>query len=93
MIPNTQRRTFLASSLATGAGLTLLPSGTLAGKGAGGKLNIALIGAHGRAKAHYNNLKGENVVAICDVNADNMALAAREFPGAKQYIDWRKSLD
>lgn len=93
MIPNTQRRTFLASSLATGAGLTLLPSGTLAGKGAGGKLNIALIGAHGRASQHYKNLKNENVVAICDVNAGNLALAAKEFPGAKQHIDWRKCLD
>ncbi len=91
--PNTQRRTFLASSIATGAGLTLLPSGTLAGKGAGGKLNIALIGAHGRAKAHYGNLKRENVVAICDVTAKNLALAATEFPKAKQYKDWRKCLE
>lgn len=92
-LPNTHRRTFLASSLATGAGLTLLPSGTLAGKGASGKLNIALIGAHGRAKAHYGNLKRENVVAICDISAKNMALAAKEFPDAKQYTDWRKCLE
>ncbi len=87
------RRTFLASTLATGAGLTILPSGTLAGKGAGGKLNIALIGAHGRATAHYGNLKHENVVAICDVVGTNLALAAKEFPKAKQYVDWRKCLD
>jgi predicted dehydrogenase len=92
-IPNTHRRTFLASSIATGAGLTLLPTGTLAGKGAGNKLNIALIGAYGRAKAHYGNLKSENVVAICDVNAKNMAHAAKQFPKAKQYIDWRKCLE
>jgi len=90
---STHRRTFLASSLATGAGLTLLPSGTLAGKGAGGKLNIALIGAYGRAKAHYGNLKHENVVAICDVHAGNLAQAAKVFPGAKQYVDWRRCLD
>jgi predicted dehydrogenase len=92
-IQNPQRRTFLASSLATGAGLTLLPSGTLAGKGAGGKLNIALIGAHGRAKAHYGNLKRENVVAICDVTEANLALATKEFPKAKRYKDWRKCLE
>jgi hypothetical protein len=81
-IPNTHRRTFLASSIATGAGLTILPSSTLAGTD--GKLNIALIGAHGRAKQHYHDLKRENVVAICDINAKNMALAAKEFPNAKQ---------
>ena len=87
------RRTFLASTLATGAGLTLLPSGTLAGKGAGGKLNIAIIGAHGRASQHYGVLKHQNIVAICDVHANNMALAAKQFPKAKQYIDWRKCLE
>ncbi|VGO22722.1 Gfo/Idh/MocA family protein [Pontiella sulfatireligans] len=93
MITDTKRRTFLASTIATGAGLTLLPSGTLAGNGAGAKLNIALIGAYGRAAQHYKNLHTQNIVAICDVNADNMAKAAKQFPKAKQYIDWRKCLD
>jgi predicted dehydrogenase len=93
LITDTPRRTFLASSIATGAGLTILPSGTLAGNGAGGKLNIAIIGAHGRAAQHYNQLKTQNIVALCDVNAGNMALAAKEFPKARQYVDWRKCLD
>ncbi len=87
------RRSFLTSSAYAGIGLTILPSGTLAGLGAGGKLNIALIGAHGRGSAHYGSLANENVVAICDVNADNMALAAKQFPKAKQYTDWRKCLE
>lgn len=89
----TQRRTFLASTIATGAGLTILPGGTLAGKGAGGKLNIALIGAYGRAKQHYPTLSTQNIVAICDIHAGNMALAAKQFPNAIQYTDWRKCLD
>ncbi|MEI6892038.1 MAG: Gfo/Idh/MocA family oxidoreductase [Pontiella sp.] len=93
MIQQPHRRGFLASSIATGAGLILLPTGTLAGKGAGGKLNLAVIGAHGRARQHYTNLKTQNVVALCDVNADNMALALKEFPKAKTYVDWRKCLE
>ena len=93
MKTDAKRRTFLASSLATGTGLMLLPSGTLAGKGAGGKLNIALIGAYGRGRQHHHDLKQENVVAICDVHGENMASAAAEFPEAKQYTDWRKCLD
>lgn len=93
MIPKTKRRTFLASSIATGAGLTILPSGTLAGKGAGGKLNVALIGAYGRARAHYKTLHDENVVAICEVNQRNLPYATKEFPKAKVYEDWRKCLD
>lgn len=91
MIQNTKRRTFLASSIATGTGLAILPSGTLAD--GGNKLNIALIGAHGRGRQHYHDLKGQNVIAICDVNADNMALCAKEFPNATQYVDWRKCVD
>lgn len=91
MIPHTHRRTFLASSIATGAGLTVLPSGTLAA--ANDKLNLAVIGAYGRAKQHYNNLHTQNVVALCDVNADNLALALQEFPNANTYVDWRKCLD
>ena len=74
MTTKTKRRTFLASSIATGAGLTILPSGTLAGKGAGGKLNVALIGAYGRARAHYKTLHDENLVAICEVNQRNLPL-------------------
>ena len=71
-----------------------LPAGTLFGKNKpSNRLNIALLGAHGRARAHYETLKDENVVAICDVNQLNMDLCAKEFPKAKQYQDWRKCLD
>ena len=89
-----QRRQFLKSTAAAGVGLLILPSGTLLGANApSNKLNIALIGAYGRAEAHYASLHSENVVAICDVNEDNMAFAAREFPKAKTYVDWRKCLE
>ena len=61
--------------------MLILPSGVLSGVNApSNKLNIALIGAWGRAKAHYRGLKNENVVALCDVNEDFLALAAKEFP-------------
>ena len=91
MTMHSKRRTFLASTIATGTGLTILPSGTLAA--ANDKLNIALIGAHGRGKQHYHDLKTQNVVALCDINANNMALAVKEFPNAKTYVDWRKCLE
>jgi hypothetical protein len=35
----------------------------------------------------------ENVVALCDVNEKHLAFGAQKFPGAKQYVDWRKCLD
>ena len=91
---NIKRRDFLKGAAVVGAGLIILPSGVLSGQNApSNKLNIALIGAYGRALAHYRGLKNENVVALCDVDENHLALAAKEFPNAKHYVDWRKCLE
>jgi len=87
------RRDFLKSA-AAGAGLLVLPGGTLLGAAApSNKLNIALIGTWGRADAHFGSVSGENVVALCDVDENHLAHAAEKFPKAKTYVDWRKCLD
>lgn len=92
--PFASRRDFLKQATVAGAGFTILPSGLRAGvRAPSDKLNIALIGAYGRAKAHYRGLAGENVVALCDVNEEHIAIAAKEFPKAKHYVDWRKCLE
>jgi len=88
------RRLFLKSTIATGAGLLILPSGTYLGAGApSNKLNVALIGVWGRGKAHQKRISSENVVALCDVDENHLAEAAARFPGATTYVDWRKCLE
>lgn len=88
------RRNFLAKSAIAGSGVMILPSGTLFGQNTpNNRLNVALIGAHGRGRAHYETLKDENVVALCDVCQKNLQLATKEFPNAKTYEDWRVCLD
>ena len=88
------RRQFLKVATAAGAGWLILPSGTRAGgQTPSNKLNVALIGAWGRAKAHFSAIADENVVAVCDVNEEHLALAAKEFPKAKHYVDWRLCLE
>jgi len=88
------RRDFLKTSLVAGAGLTILRSGMLArGAAPNERLNIAIIGCGGRGAADINGVKGENIVALCDVNANTLAAAAKRFPTAKTYSDWRKCLD
>ena len=88
-----QRRDVLKSAAAT-AGLTILKSGTLRGQTApSNKLNIALIGVWGRGTAHYNLLRNENVVALCDVNEIRMKEALAIFPKAKTHYDWRRIMD
>jgi len=89
-----ERRRFLKSAATVGAGLTILPSGVLSGANApSNKLNVALIGAGGRARAHMGAISKENVVALCDINERTLAGAAKRFPKAKTYVDWRKCLD
>lgn len=89
-----KRRTFIKSTAAFGAGVLFLKSGILArGQSPNNKLNIAAIGVGGRGHADLSECKSENIVALCDVNTNNLEKAAKEFPGAKTYDDWRKCLD
>ncbi|MFC1766302.1 Gfo/Idh/MocA family protein [Planctomycetota bacterium] len=89
-----KRREFLKSASAISTGLIILPSGTLSGaNAASNKLNIALIGAWGRANSYEATLKKQNVVAICDVDEEHLDYAQQRYPQAKRYIDWRKCLE
>jgi predicted dehydrogenase len=89
-----QRRNLLKSAASTAAGLTILKSGTLRGQNApSNKLNIALVGVWGRGTAHYNAIRDENVVALCDINDLRTKEALALFPKAKTYYDWRRMMD
>ncbi len=88
------RRSFIKTGTATGAGLLVLPSGTVFGQNTpSNRLNIALIGAWGRASQHYGALRDENIAVVCDVHKGNLAKGMAQFPGATPYEDWRKALD
>jgi predicted dehydrogenase len=72
----------------------VLPSGMLArGQSPNEKLNIAIIGVGGRGRANTNSVRGENIVALCDVDKNTLAAGAKEFPKAETYLDWRKCVD
>ena len=87
------RRHFLQSATVAGGGLLILPTGSRGSSQANSKLNVACIGTWGRAHAHFGVLKEENVVALCDVDEEHIASAAKKFPNAKTYVDWRKCLE
>jgi predicted dehydrogenase len=89
-----RRRMFLKKSALAGAGLVVLKSGILrAGQSPNEKLNIAVIGVGGRGSDNMNSVKSENIVALCDVNEKTLGAAAKQFPEAKTYVDWRKCLE
>ena len=94
MSRGTNRRDFLKTGALAGAGLVVLKSGILeAGQSPNDKLGMAVIGVGGRGGANLGDVKGERIVALCDVNENNLQKAAQQFPGAKTYVDWRQCLD
>ena len=56
------------------------------------KLNVAVIGVAGRGGANLGGVSGENIVALCDVDKNNLNAAAGRFPKAKTYTDFRRML-
>jgi Oxidoreductase family, NAD-binding Rossmann fold len=56
------------------------------------KLNVASIGAGGRASSDIDGCASENIVALCDVD-DKNARSFEKYPDAKRYKDFRKMLD
>ena len=90
------RRNFVKNTATAGAGFMILPSGSFAGANSpSNKLNIGLIGAWGRAIAHWEWIARENVVAVCDLNDKflKIGLEGLGHPKAKTYRDWRVMLD
>ena len=88
------RRTFLKATAVTTAGAFTLPRFSIgqAGPSANSKINIAMIGAAGIAGMAYNGCKGENIVALCDIDRRRFPeWAARK--GTPTYSDFRVMLD
>ncbi len=89
------RRAFVGGA-ATAAVFTVVPRHVLGGAGRtppSGKLNIAAIGAGGRGGDNLAGLSGENIVALCDVDANTVAAASKRYGKAKTYRDFRVMLE
>ncbi len=57
------------------------------------KLKILCVGTANRAAANIDALKEQDLVALCDVDSNYLRRAARQFPAAKQYADYREMID
>ncbi len=90
------RRQFVATSAVATAGLTILPGGVISAKGRtapSDKLNIAAIGIGGVGHSNIDNMKSQNIVALCDVDWAYSAGTFKDYPNAKQFKDYRKMFD
>ena len=91
------RRSFIGTTAAATAGLTVIPSSVVSGLGhisPSDKLNIAGIGVGGMGNANLLKLKDkENIVAVCDVDWAYSKSKFDNYPKAKRYWDFRKMYD
>jgi predicted dehydrogenase len=92
------RRHFFYGSLLAGAvpaaGFGSLPSLKALGyKSPNEKLNIASIGAGGRAASDIMGCMTENIVALCDPDSKNAERMFKQFDKAPKYTDYREMLD
>ena len=90
------RRKFIGNTATAAAAFTILPSSVISGlghKAPSDKLNIAGIGVGGMGHTNLNNMKSENIVALCDVDWRYAENCFNDFPQAKKYQDWRKMFD
>ena len=90
------RRQFLtlasAGSLGVVTGCRTAPRRTIP---ANAKLQHACIGVGSMGGVDISNFKTHartQIVALCDVDKDRLDKAAKEFPGARTYTDWRELL-
>ncbi|HNR36918.1 MAG TPA: Gfo/Idh/MocA family oxidoreductase, partial [Candidatus Hydrogenedentes bacterium] len=96
MLKKTSRRTFLKRTAMAAAPLLILSGQTRGEKkrsSAHDRLNIACVGLGGIGTGNAGRLESENIVALCDVDTNQMAKSAKRFPKATLYQDFRIMLD
>jgi len=94
MSQHASRREFIKGSALAASGFFVAGRSALARtRSPNDKLNIGIIGVHSRGADNMAEVASENIVALCDVNETFLAEAAKKYPQARTYLDWRKMLD
>ncbi|MBT5705777.1 MAG: Gfo/Idh/MocA family oxidoreductase, partial [Verrucomicrobia bacterium] len=83
------RRRFIGTTAIGSASAIGFPS-LVSARSPNSKLNIGYIATGGRGGANLSQTESENVVALCDVNANNLTRAAAKHPDARTYRDFRE---
>jgi len=90
-----KRRTFLKTAATVAVGFQIVPRYVL-GQGLAPpsqRLNIAGIGIGGQGGGVLNDMKSENIVALCDVDWAKAAGTFNAFPSAERFKDYRVMLE
>ncbi len=90
-----KRRQFLKAAVTGAIGFQIVPRHVLGQRQTppSEKLNIAGIGVGGQGGGVLDDLKSQNIVAMCDVDWGKAAHTARAFPNAERFKDYRVMLE
>jgi predicted dehydrogenase len=83
------RRRFVKTAALAGSAFWGAP-GVLHSRSPASRLNLVVIGCGGRGEANLKEMLGENIVALCDVNEQNLLKAAQKAPQARKFRDYRR---
>ena len=89
------RRQFLGTSAALGAafaGYHVNPAPAAESTSPNERLDIAVVGCGNKGWHNVEQLKSQNIVALCDVDTNYLDKAAKSFPKAVHFRDYRKLL-
>jgi predicted dehydrogenase len=87
------RRKFIGQSAAVAGAVTLGFPSIVSARNLNEKLNIAVIGCGGRGGSNLGSVSTDNIVALVDVNDNNLRAAGERFPKARKEHDFRKLFD
>jgi Oxidoreductase family, NAD-binding Rossmann fold/Oxidoreductase family, C-terminal alpha/beta domain len=85
--------TLLAGAIPTGGFGSVASLRSMGYKSPNEKLNIASIGAGGKASSDIDGCAHENIVALCDVDEKQAARKFQQYESVPKYKDFRKMLD
>jgi predicted dehydrogenase len=89
------RRSFIRNTAAVTTFVIVKPAvlGRAAEPSPNNKLNIAGVGIGGQGGSDLEQVRSENIVALCDVDSEFAAKTFNKYPEAKRYKDFREMLD
>jgi len=90
--PRPTRRQFLQSTAVVGGAVLAGGPAILRARRAD-QLRLAVIGCGGRGADNLEELAGEHIALLCDVNRTALAKAAAAHPGARTEVDFRRVFD
>lgn len=89
----TRRRFVQATSAAAAAGYFVNPGPATESDSPNERINIASVGATGRARYNMLSCKSQNIVAIADPDSKLLERGCRPYSNARKYADYRVMLE